>query len=555
MSNSKKIWRILAFLVICIPLYLAVYSIYTISSDNLNVDNVTRVTVVRSDGVTFEYISAADRRMFIAAVDRAREVSAVPFSLEQPKILTFHRGERLIVYELFLTLDPAQCVLRSGERLFRIDTADARRLLNLPISHTLFRHSHVPAATVAQGDRTVRVYPEADGVWRLRKLDGEFHDTSVAGITSEAAGSNEARISQNQPFTIYFDVEPDNVTVDVLQVHDRREIFLGPLEQMHLHFDGRTELQFVLTAEWREHADADFYGRAVYNINVVYEVPAWFAVSALQAEHGDLLIITAFNVGEREEMTLSVPELGYTAGFMQYGEYRIALLPVGTDFTGVLNALVEGAHTENYQIVINPPAPVTRNFGATEETINAHLSAAARNDRLSRYNEIFAIPSETQKLWEGSFVNPSPRAVEVLIEYGANVTTNRGNAYINRGVNLAADTDSPVFASNAGRVIFTGMLTKYGNLIVIDHGAGLRTWYGRLDTIGVQVGDMVEAGQQIGVFGRRTGIQTSLAPNLYFAVSVHDIFINPLNLLRDGIRPAVRSGAYPEPPPIYGTAF
>lgn len=544
MGNSRKVLRVLAFLVICIPLYLAIYNWHMITSPTPTVEAVTRITVSGANGAPFEYSSSGDIRTFIRAVEEANLLRQPPRDVDSPQILTFYMGSQTIVYELFLNLDPNLCVLRDSDGdWFHIRTDDARALLRKQISHGLFEHNRLPAAYVSQGDGIASVLPEEGGIWRLRKIDGDFHDTSVSGLTAGAAGINEVRISVNQPFDINFAIEPDIITVEVL--NNRVQEFDGLLHQLpQFNFEGRTELQFILTAEWREHDDREFYGTAVYHINVIYEVPAVFAISANQAEQGDLLVITAFNVGERETLTLSVPELEYTADFVQAGSNRIALVPIGTDYSGVLNIGIGGDYSESYQITVSARAAASRNISSADEHIAAHLSANARHQREVAYGEIFAAPSSAQALWEGEFIRPGA-SDNILLAFGVNVTVNMGNAFINQGVNFSANAGEPVAASNAGRVVAIGPLPKVGNLIVIDHGAGLRTWYGRLDTISVQEGDMVEKGQQIGTFGR-SGLPTTLGHNLYFAVSVHDIFIDPVNLLRNGIQPADRFTELPE---------
>ena len=52
------------------------------------------------------------------------------------------------------------------------------------------------------------------------------------------------------------------------------------------------------------------------------------------------------------------------------------------------------------------------------------------------------------------------------------------------GIDLASNRQSPVEASNAGRVVFTGPNGIYGNMVVVDHGLGLMSLYAHLSDIG-----------------------------------------------------------------------
>jgi murein DD-endopeptidase MepM/ murein hydrolase activator NlpD len=70
------------------------------------------------------------------------------------------------------------------------------------------------------------------------------------------------------------------------------------------------------------------------------------------------------------------------------------------------------------------------------------------------------------------------------------------------GIDWSASMNAPVLAAARGRVTYAGRRGFYGNLVVIDHGGGLETAYGHLDSFLVHVGDCVEAGARIGAAGR-----------------------------------------------------
>ena len=112
--------------------------------------------------------------------------------------------------------------------------------------------------------------------------------------------------------------------------------------------------------------------------------------------------------------------------------------------------------------------------------------------------------------------------------YGYVVTQNFW-AYHN-GVDLAAPIGTPVYAADAGRVIWSGWdNTGYGYMVLIDHGNGYRTRYGHLSWIFPNYGDYVGKGEQIGKVGS-TGRSTG--PHLHFEVIVNGIARNPFNYIR-----------------------
>ena len=92
------------------------------------------------------------------------------------------------------------------------------------------------------------------------------------------------------------------------------------------------------------------------------------------------------------------------------------------------------------------------------------------------------------------------------------------------GIDLAWDIYTPILAAAPGTVTFTSTLGGYGNLVIIDHGNGLTTYYGHCDQFFVSVGDQVQKGQVIATIGM-TGVTTG--PHLHFEVRVDDNAINP----------------------------
>ena len=71
-----------------------------------------------------------------------------------------------------------------------------------------------------------------------------------------------------------------------------------------------------------------------------------------------------------------------------------------------------------------------------------------------------------------------------------------------QGVDIAAPSGTPVKAAAAGKVVFSGQVAGYGNLIEVDHGAGWLTRYGHNASNLVERGDTVAAGQPIALVGR-----------------------------------------------------
>lgn len=103
------------------------------------------------------------------------------------------------------------------------------------------------------------------------------------------------------------------------------------------------------------------------------------------------------------------------------------------------------------------------------------------------------------------------------------------------GVDFGASTGTPVYASAAGTVSQANGSGPCGNMVEIQHAAGVVTAYCHLSKFaaGLSPGQHVEARQLIGYVGQ-TGRATG--PHLHFAAKRGSTFIDPLALKLDGTR-------------------
>lgn len=96
--------------------------------------------------------------------------------------------------------------------------------------------------------------------------------------------------------------------------------------------------------------------------------------------------------------------------------------------------------------------------------------------------------------------------------------------HFHSGVDLAAPLGTPVRAILEGTAHVVRSLTGYGLHIVVDHGGGLTSLYGHLDTVAVDDGVEVAVGAVIGTVGS-TG--NSTGPHLHFEIRRDGIAEDP----------------------------
>jgi murein DD-endopeptidase MepM/ murein hydrolase activator NlpD len=111
-----------------------------------------------------------------------------------------------------------------------------------------------------------------------------------------------------------------------------------------------------------------------------------------------------------------------------------------------------------------------------------------------------------------------------------------GGSVNHPGFDLAAASGTEVAAAARGTVVHAGPAGTYGNLVTLRHDNGFETRYAHLSEVDVKVGDVVEAGADLGKVGT-TGYSTG--PHLHFEVRHDGQPIDPAPLLplnRSGLR-------------------
>ncbi|TQV71104.1 peptidoglycan DD-metalloendopeptidase family protein [Aliikangiella marina] len=99
------------------------------------------------------------------------------------------------------------------------------------------------------------------------------------------------------------------------------------------------------------------------------------------------------------------------------------------------------------------------------------------------------------------------------------------------GVDLNAKLGTKIIAPINGRVLVaddTTMNPNYGNVVVLQHANGVRSFYAHLSKITVAVGDTVSTGESIGLVGN-TGKSTG--PHLHMEVLIDNTHLDPLNFI------------------------
>lgn len=152
------------------------------------------------------------------------------------------------------------------------------------------------------------------------------------------------------------------------------------------------------------------------------------------------------------------------------------------------------------------------------------LAARIRRES-ARATEVAVRSHSTPRIWEEPFV--IPRDARVTSGFGRGREYNGTITSRHMGTDFAGATGAPVVAANRGVVRIVDAFFYGGNVVYLDHGAGLTSAYLHLSEQLVAQGDTVERGQligRVGATGRVTG------PHLHLIVRYGSVTVDPLSL-------------------------
>ncbi len=148
---------------------------------------------------------------------------------------------------------------------------------------------------------------------------------------------------------------------------------------------------------------------------------------------------------------------------------------------------------------------------------------------------IFSItsPASADRLWNGIFSSPAVYPDQFTSRFGTRRTyhgigTDLTVEGFHTGLDFAGGDGLQIFAPAPGKIVFAAPLTVRGNATIIDHGWGVYSGFWHQSEILVNVGDMVEQGQVIGLVG---GTGRVTGAHLHWEVWVNGVQVNPLSWL------------------------
>ena len=523
---------ILLFLIVAcfIPSAVA-YASYN-NTQNAPVDEKTAVSISIDDinGRNFRYSRDTDGntaesliQFFLAAKKNATALASLPKTLqsEDSYKITISSNVRDETYQYYFSSDPTTNYFRDPNgQAYKMNEEDAKVFLKTEYAESLYEMSAMPNLTLSGA---YSVTPDT-AVWQYKNYTGEYVDSDVTGLVADA----DERYELEGGLDLSFDMEPDYCRVYVTGA-DGSVIFDDMYDNMgDFRFDGLGQVTVDVIAKWYEDSSRTFCGELDYTFLSYVTAPAEFQLGSNTVDAGRFVAITATNVSIPENITYtSTMASTYKPTFYKEGDYAVALLPIDVETAAGLYTITlsSGAATQELTLAIENDG-----IKSSYYSIPAATAASSRTDAtLSAFEKVVAeigAKASSTRSFSGSFAEPVNGWFQLLRGFGRDIYVNDATSptYRNNGIDYNAGDGTDIIASNAGEVIYAGWLDYTGNIVVIEHGYGLKTWYYNLGSVSASVGDKVERGTVIGKAGMTgfTGVS-----GVHFAMSVGDRFVSP----------------------------
>ena len=173
-------------------------------------------------------------------------------------------------------------------------------------------------------------------------------------------------------------------------------------------------------------------------------------------------------------------------------------------------------YTINEQEVLTSDVEVakTETKNILTQKIEEEEKQKAEEERINNLPEINGIKLAT-----------TPVTGTITSRYGVSSRIRKSN---HTGLDISAKSGTDIKVVAAGTVISAKYEGSYGNLVKIDHGNGVETWYAHTSKMYIKAGQKVESGDVIAAVGS-TG--NSTGPHLHLEIRINGEHVNPQKYL------------------------
>lgn len=392
------------------------------------------------------------------------------------------------------------------------------------------------------GNRQVDMAP-VKNLWRLKNLEGEIVSRLVDSFETTWPTLKYDDDTFGQP--IHFAVDQkaviDNIAVYRIIDGSREPVVVNDdFSWQPVYQNGEQIYEIELETKDTEVGLLSGRGTIIYRFVLATKVSPKIVIDKTTALPGDFFAIRSAFIDENATLEIEQSILADGVISHQMGVEQLAIIPLdywtkAGDYPVAIYLVKDGKKTllKDFVLTVQTRKYSMQNLVISQTTVDNTQTAEGYRE----YNEEFTPIRNTSadvQYWEGAFIKPVEG--RLTTDYGTRRSVNGSlTTYRHNGIDIAAPTGTPIKASNTGKVVFVKNMILTGNTVVIDHGLGFFSYYLHLDSMQVNVDDMVKKADIIGTVGS-TGFSTGA--HLHFTITHHLKNINPFVIMEwDGMLP------------------
>lgn len=540
MNRAKRNKLLLAVLAIAlfIPTVVAIINYNRAKTGPVDTKSIVSMTMSDLDGnqTVFDKENPDTEKIvdiFLKMKDTATPVATLPDALGAKPfyLVEMSNGEINYSYQYYFDISGKESYFMDGEgNAYMVNAEAATAFLATQYAASVYAGSNVPTLSISSGIDDVR---PSEAKWAFKDSTGELVDVDC---TSKIA-AEKAVYPVEGGIDTSFDVPPDYLHVEITSASSGEALFNGDYENnANFRFDGSSQANVVINAKWYHDDNRDYEGEMSYSFGIEVSEGASFYLGADAIDVGEAVAVTGVNVKEPSRVSFSSsPDIGYKPVFYTDGDYVRSIIPVSLNCQGGTTYKLTfkyGAVTQEIDLTVNfrDYERGTVNTYDVTDAVSALYSDETKQAASAALTPIFETGSEEMYFDGGAFDEVFNGNFTRF--FGRTYTIKPGDvAYKQTGIEYNAAEGTNVIAAARGKVVYAGTLDVTGNVVVIEHGYGLKTLYAHLGSISVSVGDVVEKGAAVGTCGS-TGFTNTTG--VYVGTYVGTVPISPYTMWADG---------------------
>lgn len=538
MKNNKWIIALLIVLLF-VPTYIAVANYISLNSSPVTIDKASELTI--SDTVGKVYAETTDSsvaKLLETANNNAIKLSTPPDSLSSANYfkVAYKDGNRSTEYRYFFSLNTSSVYYTDPDGVaYLLAEDDAAAFLETKYAQCLYTEAYLP--TLTNGEN---VLVPAEYEWAYKTAGGNNMGASIADTTAD-------RVAYTGKSGLEFSFSREPYTFDVtVKSADGELLYNGDYAGLAGAVDTKKHpvLSIDATAQWLGNDEHMSSGNATYKfvLNIEAVTEFFITLSAQNADAGndyipfipgDVAMLSATGVKDVSKITFKAePALTHggkeiTPKFYLDGAIAYAFLPTAYDTAAGEYSLILGYEGVNYELKLNVEA---KKFGTNVYDVTKAVAEATRTaETLETYDNLVkevASGDFSARYFDESLIGTgvsksNDTGYSVKAGYGRTQTIKSTNEkFVLEGVEYYLKEGSDIYAVMGGKVAEVTTTAYAGNLIAIDHGYGLISWYHNLGETSVSKGDIVAKGDIIAKSGSTGFTKGGLA---YVGLTVFDV--------------------------------